>query len=764
MKRIAAVALTVLLLFASASIPVSAQDPAYNEGDILYTQDFSDFSAVTASPDYAVHGYAYNEGACATLGCENGALRIDSSNTSTAGTIYGRCGTRVSLYDIPESVDEFSVSLDIYINEYHANASSYGPGLLLADSGVSDTAPDGTEASFSMIWLRPFGKGATGAYTYGGSPTNVTSQTKSGFCAAGAWYTVEVYVNKTTSAADFRITNKSTGRSYSSDFIYNQAALNPVVGIYDNGCDILADNLTVYYGNALFKPVEGETLYEQGDSLDYNSVYGYAYKKGYYDAFGCEDGKLHVASLNTYYSNDVLKTGLGGRYGTRINLYEVPNYVDRFTVSCDIYINEYYEVSASHGPGLLLADNGISTTAQSTSNDGLFSMIWMRQYNKGATGAYTYGGVAADNTVSPTQAGFCTAGAWYNVQVYIDKNNNADKVSTFKLTNKSTGAVYEAKFIYNKLLLNPIVGLYVNGCDVLVDNFSVYYGDGIGITDKYKTEEINKIQSVDLTLGADLTVRYYATAPTASDVSMELTMLGNSVTLNGTGKGIERRFDFTQVAPQCIGETITAKLYVDNTLIETKTYSVLQYCNALLAGSPSAELSTLIADLLEYGAAAQRYLDPTVADADLVNYGITGKSEFIVPASVRNVVTESNADTTTTHFDSAGMRFNNTNMLYFKFTAPAGFRITVNDIDLTANASSTEAGKYILYTSAITAVNFARTYTVKLYNGNTLIQTLTYSVNSFVSAMYQDDNANAAALVKATCNYGRSAEAYRNAQ
>ena len=78
---------------------------------------------------------------------------------------------------------------------------------------------------------------------------------------------------------------------------------------------------------------------------------------------------------------------------------------------------------------------------------------------------------------------------------------------------------------------------------------------------------------------------------------------------------VELLFDFTEnfsITERSYIDEITIKkdvrLYL-NALPETaKTISPLAYCKALLADDPSAELATFLADLLEYGRAAQRYM------------------------------------------------------------------------------------------------------------------------------------------------------------
>ncbi|MBQ8432515.1 MAG: hypothetical protein IJX28_06490, partial [Clostridia bacterium] len=68
----------------------------------------------------------------------------------------------------------------------------------------------------------------------------------------------------------------------------------------------------------------------------------------------------------------------------------------------------------------------------------------------------------------------------------------------------------------------------------------------------------------------------------------------------------------------------------------------------------------------------------------------------------------------------------------------------------------------VLYTEDIAATDFDAIYTFELYEGETLVQTLTYSINSYANAKQHSANATMAELAKALYRYGASAEAYLN--
>ncbi len=266
-----------------------------------------------------------------------------------------------------------------------------------------------------------------------------------------------------------------------------------------------------------------------------------------------------------------------------------------------------------------------------------------------------------------------------------------------------------------------------------------------------------KISSASLTLGKDITLNYYAVVAGEYDtVLMRFTMNDIAVEVNPVLDGYLLRFDFENIAPQHMGDNVKAELIVDGVVMAEKDdYSILTYCKNILADNPSTELATLVADMLEYGASAQLYTKYKT-DA-LVNEGITGKSEFTAVSSTDKLKETINA---VEGFDiySAGVYFYYSNNVYVKFNAGENFKITINDVDATENVQEIDDG-YILYSDIISATNFDDVYTFKLYSGETLVQTFSYSIKSFVYS-FQNQTSSVAVIAKALYNYGLSAIAY----
>ena len=267
-----------------------------------------------------------------------------------------------------------------------------------------------------------------------------------------------------------------------------------------------------------------------------------------------------------------------------------------------------------------------------------------------------------------------------------------------------------------------------------------------------------KINSASLTLGQDLSLNYYATISNSySLVFMRFTMNDVIVDVDGYADGDYIRFEFAKIAPQFMGDNVKAELYCDGEVLDVKdNYSILTYCNNILSNNPSNELATLIADILEYGAMAQLYKNYKI-DA-LVNEGITGKSEFTALSST-DKNREVNAESEGFNITDFGVHFSYSNNVYIKFNAGENFKVTIDDVDYTNKVIENGNG-YILYSDMIYATEFDRVFTFKLYDGETLIQTATYSIKSFVNS-YQNQTNTVALLAKALYNYGLATIAYK---
>ncbi|MBR2432565.1 MAG: hypothetical protein IKB23_06570, partial [Clostridia bacterium] len=127
--------------------------------------------------------------------------------------------------------------------------------------------------------------------------------------------------------------------------------------------------------------------------------------------------------------------------------------------------------------------------------------------------------------------------------------------------------------------------------------------------------------------------------------------------------------------------------------------------------------------------------------------------------SVRNLVTHAQGNA---KFTAATVWFDNVNRIGVKLS-------TVEGVTLKVNGETVELTGTTYYTDGIFATDFGKSYTFELYEGETLIETLTYSVNSYTFSMIgktEEDGVTPtkmAELAKALYRYGVSAVSYKNA-
>ena len=206
-----------------------------------------------------------------------------------------------------------------------------------------------------------------------------------------------------------------------------------------------------------------------------------------------------------------------------------------------------------------------------------------------------------------------------------------------------------------------------------------------------------------------------------------------------------------------MGDNIDAEILLDGKVIAVvEEYSVKENAQKLLSTYADDEkLVQLVTDMLYYGAAAQSYRGYKT-DA-LVTDGVTGMvaASETIPATTDKAINASASETV--YFKSASVWFDNINKIYVKLS-------TADGVTLKVNGETVELDGTTYYTDAIYAAEFDKVYTFELYEGEALVQSLTYSIKSYVYSMINGGTSNEkmVALAKALYAYGKSAEAYKN--
>lgn len=232
-------------------------------------------------------------------------------------------------------------------------------------------------------------------------------------------------------------------------------------------------------------------------------------------------------------------------------------------------------------------------------------------------------------------------------------------------------------------------------------------------------------------------------------------------------------FAYTGINPQCMGDSITATLYatVEDELqqVSIENYSVREYCIHQLAKDDiSAELRTLLSDLLAYGAAAQTYMNYNTEA--LVNTGddiLNPTYSNFTALSGLSASFEGDASEDV-YWTGAYLTLTDSVAMTFRFyTADAEelvITVRIGDEEQTFTSFKMVEGQegiFEITVDDIAATQFGDTVTASfnLWDED-MGNTLSYSVNAYVCAKQNDGNIALSNLVKALYNYGVSASAY----
>lgn len=275
--------------------------------------------------------------------------------------------------------------------------------------------------------------------------------------------------------------------------------------------------------------------------------------------------------------------------------------------------------------------------------------------------------------------------------------------------------------------------------------------------------KVTEITNISLTVGTDLSFNAFATLAEgvdAADTKVVFTYADEDpVEVTAEAAGGLYRYTLKALPPQAMTELITVELYVGDELVDKTQQTVRGYCEQLIDNDGNSdELVQLAKDILAYGAAAQEYRDYNLDS--LANEGVEGATEFAQLGADKYIANLENGETVNgVKFTGIGVRFDYVNSVFFKLTAPSvdGITVIVNGEEC---AIEEYGDSYIVYSAPINATEFDDEVVAVLKYGDTVVQTVTYSVASFVYEMQNAENSAAADLAKALYNYGLSAVAY----
>lgn len=443
---------------------------------------------------------------------------------------------------------------------------------------------------------------------------------------------------------------------------------------------------------------------------------------------------------------------------------ETTGYYEKVTSAPDDWSGEYlivYEDGSVAFDGSLTTLDGISNTIAVTITD-----------NK----------IEATNTKA-SQFVIAKSGDNYTVQsasgLYIGRSTDSNELD------ESTTTAYTNTITINS---DGSVNIIGSGGAYLRFNASSnqlrfrYYKSSTYTNQKaialYKLVEVDTAEPVptgnilgaQIEVGASLTLNYYASLTNIADdaqVELRVTMLGKETTIERDITNIvdgKYVFTFDGITTQCMTELIDAELVlVDSegeTVLNTKEgYSIQENAINLLTAYPDdAALKQFVTDMLYYGAASQTYRGYNTENLATIGVEGLGSPSDVLPSDDDAMSLINNADATIgdVYFKSATVWFDSINNLIINLNSATDN----TELRLNGEAVMSGAGNTVYTTEEIRATDFNKIYVFELYENGVLVQTLSYSVNSYAYSKQSSSNSAMKELAIALYRYGVSAKAY----
>ena len=297
--------------------------------------------------------------------------------------------------------------------------------------------------------------------------------------------------------------------------------------------------------------------------------------------------------------------------------------------------------------------------------------------------------------------------------------------------------------------------------------------------------EENLIKEYNLTLSNDLSVNFYANEAVGENAYVTASVEG----IDGektiyANVGNAYKFTVTDLAPQLMSREITVKLY--NAAKELKgnaKITLSSYCKKLLDGGKEGNnmgekefkaLSTLVVDLLNYGAAAQEYLGDTTYEK--CNAFLTGEAynsfvggEYTMPAASAFTATVADEGTKASVKPTTAKLYLDYNVVAkiafeVKDVAVDGVKAFVGGSEVSADISSANAttAGITTYTASVplSVLDIEKEVSVTLLSGGKEVgYTVKGSVSGYLSTRAANTEATDKTLAAKLYSYAKSAAA-----
>lgn len=287
-----------------------------------------------------------------------------------------------------------------------------------------------------------------------------------------------------------------------------------------------------------------------------------------------------------------------------------------------------------------------------------------------------------------------------------------------------------------------------------------------------------------VTLQDDLSLNFKAPKSAVDGVLAEENVSAVYATFEVNGKetkvdmptvsGESYSFTCPDIAPNMMNDVVNAKLYATidgaDVCVDTASYSVADYCYAMLDKTDDAELKALLVDMLNYGADSQAYT--SYETNKLANSSLTDEQKSF--GTAENPILNSTLDTEYEAIDNpsaewlgAGLLLDENISMRFKLSADDTTNLSVKVTSESGEWTIPSAefvptnGGYYVYFNGFNAGQLSEAVYVTVYDGNTAVSnTLRYSIETYAAMAQSTDNEALKSLTNSMMKYGNSAYAY----
>lgn len=268
------------------------------------------------------------------------------------------------------------------------------------------------------------------------------------------------------------------------------------------------------------------------------------------------------------------------------------------------------------------------------------------------------------------------------------------------------------------------------------------------------------IVSQSLTVGEAFSMNIYV-AVIGEVPQMRFAMGERTVTVEGKLVDESKQkyvYTFEGIAADQLSDTFTATLFNGEEEVDSLQYSVEEYLQALSKTEINDKLKTLIADIVAYAQAAERYVGRTESGIQTVSeLAPSLYTELTDSHYKKSISTSENVEAASVYVEYSGV-----NKIVVRFVATATENLTVTVNGEKAGYTLVEEGNtvYEVQSSPVYVNGMDNSYTFVFSIGDETVQTVRYSVKAYAHQMQNSENGVAADYAKALYNVGLSLTAY----